>query len=246
MSDPDDTNSDTNTLDTDPDRLIPDTYGDPERVYAPLAVSPIAQVIQEGMISKIRNLTDGHGNRTFRNLFDVPMETIQPTDLPALAVFIVEEEMHAVGGRSMAEMRFNHDLTIGLQAVLVSSDAEDQRAQILACLGRLDQFIFTDQQVHMLDTNTPDSFLSNIQSIFRIVRRFKFRRVSELPIVQLHEMFVISYESVWPPWVPDDYLQIGVTLAWPIGGDLSSLANTPINVVWDILQTVPQPPPDPE
>ena len=188
------------------------------------ASSPFAMTVQDAIKAAATKIGG------FKNLFDTPMETVQPRDLPALAVFIVEEDMRSAGNGMAGEPRFIHDLAIGVQAVLVSSDAEDQRIRVMAALGRLDQAILTDQPTLQL--------IENVQSIRRT---FKYERVAEVPIVQLNELIHISYESDWPPIVVDDYLRYGALLAWPLAPFDDSLKDTQIKVGWDIDQSLPPP-----
>ena len=155
----------------------------------------------------------------FKKLVLTPMEIYQPEDLPALAVFLVGEAMESDG--NAGEPHFLHTVTIGIQAIVVSSDAEDQRAKIMAALGQIDTAILTDPPT-----------LMPIEEIKRIRRSFKYERLSETPIAQLSSEIELTFRSSWAPLVPDDYLIFHAQTRFPIGGDTNSVDQ--VVVQWDI------------
>lgn len=157
----------------------------------------------------------------FKSLFTVPMETIDPANLPAIAVFLIEEVMASDG--NAGEPHFIHTVTYGLQAIIQSSDAEEQRKRIISVLGKLDMAILTDPKM-----------LMPVEEIQNITRRFRFERVSEVPIAQFNSAFRLTFRSRWAPYVPDDYLVLHIETAFPIGGDTSSVEQ--IKAVWEIEQ----------
>lgn len=182
--------------------------------------------IQDAIITSVTQLGG------FKKLATTPMEVWQASDLPALAVFLVEETMNdPMNGVPYGEPHFWHDINIGVQAAVISSDAEDQRRRIMNVLGSLDQYILTDLRTQKI-----------IENFARIRRNFKYERVAEIPIVHLSELISIRIWSDWAPSIPDDYLKAGVSLAWPLGGDLSSMAGIEVKAVWTIDQTYTGPP----
>ena len=176
----------------------------------------IANDVQSAMINSAKSIGG------FKNLFDTPMETIQPADLPALAVFMVGETMTATSGSEMAgQPEFWHDIDIGVQAVLVSPDAEDQRAKIVACVGMLDQAMLTDLLTQKI-----------IQNITRVRRVFKFERVAEVPIVQYNALHSVRAWSTWPPIIPDSFNAIDIFATGVFPHDTNALVQ--MKVMWDM------------
>ncbi len=153
--------------------------------------------LQDVLVARAKTLVN------FKTLFRTPMETWQPEDLPALAVFIVEERMDSTG--NAGEPHFVHDVNMGLQAVVVASDAEDQRDAIMYVLGQLDLAILTDPAT-----------LINIEEIKSITRRFKFERVAETPTAQFSSNMHVSFQSQWQPVVPDDFKILNVQTRFPL------------------------------
>lgn len=158
------------------------------------------------------------------HVYDTPMETWQSTDLPLLAVFLVNEL--AVSDGNAGEPHFLHTLTIGIQAVVLSSDNEAQRAAINAALGKIDLAILTD----------PPTLL-NIEEVTQMQRQFKYGRTGETPFAQLSSAVSMTFRSRWPPFVPDDFLVLHVQTRFPAGADSNTIAQTQQVVAqWDILQ----------
>jgi hypothetical protein len=115
-------------------------------------------------------------------------------------------------------------VTIGLQAVIAVSNAEDQRQQITAALARLDQAILTDPGT-----------LMPIEQINRIARTFRFERVAEQPVVQLSSQMALTFRSRWQPLVEDDFEVLRVDTRFPVGGDTDAVQQ--VGAVFDIPQT---------
>src|SRR6266566_1104262 len=153
--------------------------------------------LQDTLIARARTLVN------FKTLFDTPMETWTEGDLPALAVFIVEELMESDG--NAGEPHFLHDVNMGLQAVVMSSDAEEQRKAILLALSQLDLAILTDPAT-----------LINIEEIKSITRRFKFERVAQTPTAQFSSNMHVTFRSQWQPLVPDDFHVLNVQTRFPL------------------------------
>src|SRR6266566_3465988 len=153
--------------------------------------------LQDTLIARARTLVN------FKTLFDTPMETWTENDLPALAVFIVEERMESEG--NAGEPHFVHDVNMGLQIVVMSSDAEEQRNAILLALSQLDTAILTDPAT-----------LINIEEVKSITRRFKFERVAQIPTAQVSSNMHATFRSQWQPFVPDDFNTLNVQTRFPL------------------------------
>jgi hypothetical protein len=181
----------------------------------PPVLTATASEIQDMIIARARTLP------MFTKVFATPMETWQGDDLPALAVFLVEEDMQSDG--DAGEPHFLHTAIIGVQAVVMTSDVDEQRAQIVAALGQLDTAILTDPAT-----------LMPIEEIKRIFRRFKYERVAETPIAHLSMAITLTFRSRWAPVVPYDFNVLHVETAFPAGGDTTSVIQ--VKAVWDIPQ----------
>lgn len=148
------------------------------------------------------------------------MAQVQPSQLPYLGVYIVDEVMQPDGDANAGEVRFTHTLRVGFSVIVANNDQNAAEREIDAAFWRIMNRIWTDPYVmNLLDTYNPVDQSVNpdntrIESITRGVRKHLFGGTSannETPIAELQYDVSCFYRTNWPPVITDDLLEIDVT-----------------------------------
>jgi hypothetical protein len=134
----------------------------------------------------------------------VPIQTIQPDQLPALGVYIVTETGVQDGNVSIPQFKVSLELMIAL--TVMASDP-------VFIDGSLDEFA---QSVY--DTLLTDpTFLAQFEYVERVKRAFAFKKEGESYVAEIGVSLTVSYRSRYEPYAPNSLTLVDVTIEEPLG-----------------------------
>lgn len=168
------------------------------------------------------------GYKTLRKTI-VPQ--LQPDQLPALTVIVADGSATPDGDGNAGEPRFVEDDTIGISVTRAVEDPAVADGEIAAEVERIKDRLFTDPSFVNFG---PDSLF---ESIVSIKRRWLFPPAGETYWVELRLEITFRGRTFYPPAVPDDYRELGVTYApadQVANADLPAEERTTIERSWTV------------
>jgi hypothetical protein len=169
-----------------------------------------------------RLVTAVKGFATYRR---TPVLTIQPQDLPCLSVYLLRDREEPIGDFNILEPRFYQTLTFGISGMILASNVDVQLEMLASKTMATRLALYTDPKfIHLI---------SGYQSSDT---KLVFSRVNELAVAEYQMELTVQFETVWPPNVPDDFLRIQLTTAFPTPERAPSTQQ--ITAAWDVAQNV--------
>lgn len=149
-------------------------------------------------------LTAGLGT-TFRTYRKTPMLQVQPSDLPALGVYIQRERREPDGQSNIAEPRFVHQLTLGFSgAVHVETDKQNELHALEEWMTQLDDILLSDAR-----------FVSMTEGVTSMDRVSQYAKIGEVTLFEIRVEMTVQFRSYWPPRVTDILEKIVITTQYP-------------------------------
>lgn len=163
--------------------------------------------------------------RGFTTYRRVPSLTLQPTDLPCLAVYLLRDRETVIGDLNVGEPKFMHNMTLGISGIILQSNVDAQLEELARVV-----------QLTRLALYTSPAFMRLISGIVSNDTQLLFSKPGggELPIAEYRMELVVAFETVWPPDVPDDFLVAHFETRYPPGSDPAKVQQ--IVRTWDVLQ----------
>jgi hypothetical protein len=158
---------------------------------------------------------NGRGMKSARK---APITTIQPEQLPALCVFIHNENEDQLGGaRGVTLPQFEATLEIGISWVVMAAD------EILID-GTLDAFVYLAKSTLLGDPN----FIGLYEYTTGVRRQYNYSKVGESYIAEIRVILQVTYKTVYPPLAPYDLTLIDIKTV-PVSG--AAVIETQIPIV---------------
>jgi hypothetical protein len=154
------------------------------------------------------------------------MLSVQPSILPYLGVYIIEEVLSPDGDANAGNVRFLHNLRIGFTAMVANNDQVEAEKAIDAAYWRIMNVLWTDPYLlNVIDTYNHDLQMENpdntrIEGVTRATRRHVFgtpQQNNETPVAEVQFDVNIAYRTTWIPVIKDDLLEINVRTGIKIG-----------------------------
>jgi len=182
-------------------------------------------VIRDALFELIGTLNTDNRWKTLRK---VPMPTLLRDELPAVSVFVLDEEAPSDGAPNLAFMKYVNDLTIGIS---IARGFEDT--------VYLDGGLDWDVALILNGALTNAQFTRRIQravgglfeSVPRYRRELKFSESGEAYMAEARLAVTFRYRQWFYPTIVDDLEQVHVTAK--IGGD----GTPPVYAEYDLLVT---------
>ena len=171
---------------------------------------------------------DAFDTAVFKTKRRTRMRKFQPDQLPALSVFLGDDlatpDVEPVAG----EPHFEHNLTVGVQILLVDSDDDELFVALENNLAGALSLLLNDAA---FNRQGPDAIHNGIN---RMAMRRMFTQTLEVPLAQIYAELHFRYFWDWPPNVPDDYKVLHIESRYPPGVDPTKV----IQIVrqWEIIQ----------
>lgn len=141
------------------------------------------------------------GFATYRR---TPAMTMQPEDLPCLAIYLLGDREQALGNYNHGEPKFLERVTLGIAGMIAVTDVDAQL-----------EWLANKVLLTRIALYTDPSFIELISGFEASVMKLVFERVGELPIAQYMMELTICFETIWPPLVLDDYLRLHLESRYP-------------------------------
>jgi hypothetical protein len=159
----------------------------------------------------------------FKSTRKIPMTPLQPDQVPGLGVFFVSEDMGPDGDENVATPRYISDVVIGI-SVLDTASKEDVLEGSIDKTGShiLDLLLRDPTFLGLLDTESKQPI---IESVPRIRRSHQVQKNGEAYYLELRLEMTFRYRCYFPPYAPNELLEIDVTAQPPNQG--AGDTNTP-------------------
>jgi hypothetical protein len=130
----------------------------------------------------------------------VPIQTVQPDQLPALGVYIVSENSVMDGNVSIPQFVVRLELMIAL--TVMASDP-------VFIDGALDDFAGNVYNILLTDP----TFLVMFEYVENVKRGFAFKKEGESYIAEIGVTFAVSYRSRYEPLAPNSLTMVDIKIA---------------------------------
>jgi hypothetical protein len=141
------------------------------------------------------------GFKTYRR---TPMLTMQPDDLPNLAVYLLRDRETPVGDPGTTEPKFMEYVHLGIAGMIADSNVDAQLEWLANKVLATRLALYTDTK-----------FIRLIHGIQSSDTKLVFGRAGEQPLAEYQMELVVSFETEWPPDVPDDFLMLHLETRFP-------------------------------
>jgi hypothetical protein len=160
----------------------------------------------------------------FKTYSRTPAFTIQKDDLPLLAIYLLRDREQPDSSPYMGEPKFREFCHLGIAGMILQSNL-DMQLEVLAA----------KVMATRLALYTNPKFMKLISGFESSDTRLVFSKVGELPVAEYQMELVMSFETVWPPDVRDDYLMLHLETRFPTY-DTDPKEVLQIIRTWDIPQ----------
>lgn len=151
---------------------------------------------------------------------------IQKDQLPVLGVYFVDENHVPDGLGNSGELVFAHTARIGFSVVVVNNDPAEAEATLDRAYWALMNAVWRDPYLtNFLNTLEPGRGQSpdnvRFESVPRGIRVHKTGTAgptNEIPVAELQYEVSLFYREEFAPWVEDDFEELVIETAFPIGG----------------------------
>ncbi|WP_342106298.1 hypothetical protein [Methylobacterium sp. SI9] len=139
----------------------------------------------------------------------VPLPQLQPTDLPRLSVFIMGERLTPDGDAGASEPHFVTEITIGISDMRGFATAIVLDGQNDAAVDAIEERLLCDPS---FTRKGPDALF---EAVTGITRRRIYPQDGETFFAELRLEMTFRLRVDFPPFVPDRFLDMAVTLNRP-------------------------------
>jgi hypothetical protein len=189
-----------------------DTATNLEIAEANLTAEMVWSAAYEKIVASVK------GFATYRR---TPALTIQPQDLPCLSVYLLRDAEQPIGDYNILDPRFYQRATLGISGMILASNVDDQLAMLATKLMATRLALYTDPAFVRLTSGFESSDTKLV-----------FSRVGELAVAEYQMQLVMCWETVWPPYVPDDFLRLHLETAFPEPDTMDAVQQ--VTAAWDI------------
>lgn len=164
-----------------------------------------SQVIRDALFAKVVQLPFFQGFKARRSK-QLP---IQEPLLPYLGVYIVGEEMPPDGDPNAGDIRFIHDLRIGMQVIIENNDPVAAELTLDQAFWAIMNGLWTDNSLtNMIASAMPDN--TRMEGVARGVRRHVWDSIgaNQQAIGELEYIATLRYRTEWYPGNFPDLLRI--------------------------------------
>lgn len=181
---------------------------------ANFSANEIWSAAYERMVSVMRGFT------TYRR---TPGITLQASDLPCLAVYLLRDREEPLGDSNVGEPKFKEFIHLGISGIILQSDVQTQLVTLAEKVKSTRLALYTSP-----------TFIKLISGFESCDTTLVLSRVGELPIAEYRMELVVSVETDWPPDVPDDFLTAHFESRFPPGSDPAKVQQ--VVRQWDVDQ----------
>ena len=149
-------------------------------------------------------LVSGFGTR-FKTYRKTPLLQLDPSDLPALGVFILRERRTALGHANHAAPKFRCEMTMGVWGA-IHAETQDQNKiyDLERWMHEADEILFSNAK-----------FVQETEGIESMDRRTEYSKQGETTMVDIRVEMVIPFRADFPPKVDDWLDEIVVDTQFP-------------------------------
>lgn len=169
------------------------------------------------------------GFTTYRR---TPLLTLQPADMPCLAVYLLRDREQPIGDYNVGEPRFMQSCHLGIAGMILASNVDLQLEMLASKVMATRLSLFTDPQ-----------FIRLICGFESVDTRLVFSRINDTPVAEYQMELVVSFETIWPPHVPDDFLRLHLTTAFPTPDKMGETQQVRVDLEFDADGNLIKPPP---
>lgn len=173
-----------------------------------------AMIIRDGILERLKVLPYF---KDFKFARSKQMQ-VQPTWLPYVGAYLIDETMTPDGEYNVGDIRFRHALRLGFSVVIKNNDPDETEDKLDAGFWAIMNGIMRDPSlVNLIESGLPSN--ARIEGFSRGMRKHNYHPAQghELPIGELQLDLTCGFRVDWPPLVLDDLLKVHVTTAFPLG-----------------------------
>lgn len=154
----------------------------------------------------------------FKSYWRTPALTIQKDDLPLLAIYLLRDRELPEGSPYMGEPKFRQFCHLGIAGMILQDNIDTQLELLAAKVMATKLALYTNPK-----------FIALISGFESSDTKLAFSRIGELPVAEYQMELVVSFETIWPPDMRDDFLRLHLETRFPT-------ADTDPNEVMQIIR----------